>query len=212
MANMPLRPGCVRKYLWPEEDLRRWVEIDLKTHEEIGEILDVSPKLVSKACKKFGIQCQRTGPRGGEGHPEWKGGRTIDKNGYVLVFCPGHPMARKMGHRIPKYVLEHRLVMAEHLGRMLDPQEVVHHKNGDKADNRIENLELYTSNAHHLEDELSGRCPNWSEDGQQWIQVGRHRGDTQSILADPKINDSVKQQWLSRHQTQGDTTDPGLSS
>ncbi len=49
----------------------------------------------------------------------------------------GHPMAQKSGR-----ALVHRLVMSDHLGRPLHAGETVHHKNGLKTDNRIENLEL----------------------------------------------------------------------
>lgn len=159
-----------RNYEWPVDQLRRWVEIDGMKHHEIAARLGVNPKLVSKACARFGIRSQRRGPRSGHGHPEWKGGIIVDKNGYILVWSPGHPMARGT-HK--KYVLEHRLVMAECLGRLLLPNEVVHHRNGDKQDNRIENLELYGSNAQHLRDELTGRCPNWTEAGKERIRNGK---------------------------------------
>ena len=75
----------------------------------------------------------------------WKNGRWIHKRGYIWIWNRNHPFANADG-----YVYEHRLIMEKHLGRYLTKQEVVHHKNGIKNDNRIENLELISSASEHL--------------------------------------------------------------
>ncbi len=73
----------------------------------------------------------------------YRGGRRMH-NGYVEIYSPTHP------HRnANKCVAEHRLVMEKHLGRYLLSDEVVHHKNEIKTDNRIENLELFASHSEH---------------------------------------------------------------
>lgn len=62
---------------------------------------------------------------------------------YIRLYLPDHPMSSKIG-----LILEHRLVMAEHLGRNLSRSEVVHHINHNKRDNRIENLEILSNSEH----------------------------------------------------------------
>lgn len=151
--------------------LRDLVEVQKETQWRVAEILGLTRKQVTRRIRALGLKTQRTGPRSGPGHPDWKGGRRLDADGYMLIYMPTHPHARW-----GKYVLEHRLVMEAHLGRYLEPHEVVHHKNNDNADNRLENLELFQSNAEHLRHELTGKCPKWTEDGKERIRQGHRKG------------------------------------
>lgn len=162
--------GMHNKIDWPVEQMRTWYEVERKTVEEIGKLLGHSGKVVNKACKRFGFRMRRRGPKNGSEHPGWKGGRKIDKAGYVLVYRPDHPHCNSGG-----YVREHRLVCERVLGRPLLPTEVVHHKNDDPADNRPENLQVYDSNADHLRETLAGKCPKWSEEGRQRILAAATR-------------------------------------
>ena len=84
----------------------------------------------------------------------------IDSQGYRRVWNPDHPNALITG-----YICEHRLVMSEHLGRPITMDEVVHHINGDPADNRLENLQLTTFQEHptihwprQLQEEIPCAC------------------------------------------------------
>lgn len=93
----------------------------------------------SEKCKFEAGNLPVPAPQTGAANPAWKGGRIKHKSGYVLVRRPDHP-ANNNG-----YVPEHRLVMEQYIGRHLLPQETVHHKNGKRSDNRLENLELWCS-------------------------------------------------------------------
>lgn len=149
-----------------EERLRRLVEVDELPQWRVAEVLGVSRDTIVRRCRKLGLKTQRTGPRSGDQHTGWKGGRKLVK-GYVYIYRPAHPGATKQG-----YVSEHRLVMEQKLGRHLDRREVVHHLNEDPADNRPENLALYASNAEHLRATRLGRCPQWTPEGMERIRIG----------------------------------------
>lgn len=84
------------------------------------------------------------GAQKGAKNSNWKGGRTVASNGYVLVKRPEHLRADCRG-----YVYEHILVAEQAIGRPILPTEQVHHKNHIKTDNRPNNLEVKASRAHH---------------------------------------------------------------
>ena len=79
----------------------------------------------------------------GHNNPMFKGGVRTSNYGYTLIYKPEHPNARSDG-----YILEHRYVMSEHLMRPLEDWEVVHHKDENKQNNSIDNLEVMTLSEH----------------------------------------------------------------
>ena len=92
-------------------------------------------------------KCRKCHNPKGEGSYYWRGGRTLHC-GYLLVVLASDDFFYQMANN-QGYIREHRLVMAKHLGRNLHRWELVHHKNGIRDDNRIENLELHGSIGEH---------------------------------------------------------------
>lgn len=87
----------------------------------------------------------------GDKNPYWKGGIVFDKqSGYTLERCEGHPRAKGAGCYVPQHIL----VMERHMSKLLGYKffmpswMVVHHINGEKTDNRIDNLKLMSWGEH----------------------------------------------------------------
>jgi Mor family transcriptional regulator len=111
-----------------------------ESQQSIADSYGFSQGWISRVLRAAGVKT-RMWAEGPEAHGAWKGGHVKIGEGYVGIWvAPDDPLASM---RLREgYVLEHRLVMARHLGRPLTRTETVHHINGDKTDNRLENLQL----------------------------------------------------------------------
>ena len=113
----------------------------------LAKELGITPSGVRKYFVKYGIpRVSRTHylETHAEKNPNWKGGKRLCSNGYIEIYCPEHPNANKR-----KCVYEHQLVMEAAIGRYHTKGEVVHHIDGNKQNNSLQNLLLLT-NAEHV--------------------------------------------------------------
>lgn len=96
--------------------------------------------VIGKWLKKLNIPIRNME---GENHWNWKGGRNIN-SGYISIKTDNHPRADKHG-----YLLEHIIIMEKHLGRLLNEEEIVHHKDYNRTNNNIKNLWLAKNRSQH---------------------------------------------------------------
>lgn len=129
-----------------QEEVRRRYEAGERL-QDVADDLGISfttarSDLIRAGGETLAMRGERHPPRTGPANHQWKGGRHLNRDGYVMVYVESdHRFSSMRGKRGP-YAFEHRMVMAEAIGRALLPTETVHHINSDKTDNRIENLQL----------------------------------------------------------------------
>ena len=169
MNNRTIPPKAVLEQLYTVEKLPMY---------RVAEVLNMSVGKIHRFITAYGIQPREKGCKGYKHTPEalermslvrkgkklteehkqkirdarfgmfkynteFGGHRKKRTDGYVYVYTPNHPKATKDG-----YAMEHILVMEKHIGRHLTEDEVVHHINKIRDDNRIENLALMTKSTH----------------------------------------------------------------
>lgn len=135
-----------------KEWLRNEYLVEMKSIKQIAEEINAPHGVVHSSLTHMGIKTRDPKEslaikyeqgRFGKNASNWRGGRRLSGGGHMQVHQPQHPYCTKSG-----LVMEHRLVMEKELGRYLKPDELVHHIDGDKLNNTIENLQVVTRSEH----------------------------------------------------------------
>jgi len=144
---MVFKPGNVPHNKKPIDEvrlIREYESGDPTAVKRLATEYGVTIQTIYWRLEKLGVKRRsggdaNRGTQARENNPNWGGGKCLCSQGYVLVH---------VGEG--KQVREHRLVAEEMLGRSLSPEEVVHHRNGDRTDNRPENLQVLPSQSEHM--------------------------------------------------------------
>ena len=137
---------------WSAEEISILVENYNKvSNAELQKLIpDKSPQGIYKKAYKMGLRkspeaefLNRSAAKKGDKGANWKGGKRTTSGGYRQVLMPEHPRADKSG-----YVMEHILVWEDATGVSVPENCCIHHLNGDKTDNRIQNLCMMLHKAH----------------------------------------------------------------
>lgn len=139
--------------------MRKWTQTEIdyvikhypyERAEDVGKVIDRSAGAVMHMAHDLNVYKDEDALRkiksisnSGVNSGNFKGYRQRTKDGYIWCRAENHPFANSKG-----YVKEHRLIAEKHLGFILPKEFVVHHINGVKDDNRIENLAVMTIGAH----------------------------------------------------------------
>lgn len=135
------RPHGAQSRLIKDEEALEMVSLyknERLSQVQIAMKMRCSQPVVSRVLREYGIETFRML---GKNHGSWKGGRMLVSGGYIEVYMDADDPLSVMQNRMG-YVKEHRLVLARSLGRPLTDKETVHHINGNRTDNRLENLQL----------------------------------------------------------------------
>lgn len=132
----------MNKFGVPRKEAKINIDMDLalslfnegKNAIEISKVFNVSTPTIVDRFKEMGINTDR-----------FHKGYSIKGSGYTLIYKKEHPYSDLKG-----YVPLHRLIVEEHIGRYLTKGEVVHHKDKDKTNNNIYNLEILTGSQHAM--------------------------------------------------------------
>ena len=186
MAADGMAPIEIAKFLFPDRTIHTRKDPRCREYEMLVKFL-----------RYWGIATKKTPPPSlpGSMNPAWHGGHSYMK-GYKRTWVgKNHPHARN------GYVLEHRLVMESMLGRYLEPDEVVHHKDGNIQNNDPSNLELFDKNGDHLRKSLTGKCPKWTVGGRERIlrAISKPRSPEQKERMkspkSPEHREAMKKAW-----------------
>ena len=116
------------------------------SQKSIAKICGVNQSMIHRFLVRFNIPRRKFCGRSGKLCSRYKGGVIKTSQGYIHILSHNHPRVKNKKY---KYVPQQILIVEKYLNRYLSLEESVHHINGIKDDNRIENLYLFPNEAEH---------------------------------------------------------------